>query len=515
MKKQENNHFVLIAGINGAGKSTFANYFIEKLNYVLIPKDNIDDLKMNISLNNNILMQGSLATFGYIHFIDEARKNGYYVTIFYLYQPFVNLSIERIEKRKLRGEHGILKKDIEKRLKTSKLFFCTRYKHLADEWHLISNFSNPFSITASGKQDSVVVKNKNDYAFFKEVHVSINEIPSDDFYFTTKNLDLFTHKATLNFCHKQLKINRKEDNVNFSNYFYKEEHFSLVITSHAYLLNVIVDINNNNCLINIIKKGFFYGLSKGFSNNFFFVYSDNKIVVLNIVGEVIGFIKLNYNIQYVHQIIYENNGFYITSTDTNELVFYSLLDKNTISFKFKANSHINSIFTYEDKVYVLLHHKGEYNSEIFVLKHIGNKMIFEKSYKLKDKSCHNIFIEKNTLYYNASEAGDLVAVNLANFQEYIRLHIGSYNKGLSVTASHFIVGISEQTQRDKRKTSKSEIVIINRKKMKIIKKIPLILDNLSFIGNINDIKCLNKIDFSEGTSLSVQDSVIFQAIKDE
>lgn len=134
--------YTLIAGVNGAGKSTF--YWLgsllpekqERVNSDEILKENKGDwrnindqmdamkeavrrtktyLEKGVSFNQETTLTGG----SIIGNIRQAKQQGFYVQMYYVGLESVNLAIERVANRVKNGGHGIKEEDIRKRYKRS------------------------------------------------------------------------------------------------------------------------------------------------------------------------------------------------------------------------------------------------------------------------------------------------------------------------------------------------------------------------------------------------------------
>lgn len=127
------NQYTLIAGINGVGKSSLrgvlegqglvlghiidADYIAKENNFDVIKAGReaileIDDcLKRNISFTQETTLAGKRIERTLI----QARKQGYYVLMYYIGIDSVEESLKRIKNRVQKGGHDIPKIDVERR----------------------------------------------------------------------------------------------------------------------------------------------------------------------------------------------------------------------------------------------------------------------------------------------------------------------------------------------------------------------------------------------------------------
>lgn len=155
----------ILAGPNGAGKTTFANEFLpveaECLNFInadlialgLSPfqptkmaleagRIMIKQIADCLSKNESFAFETTLSGKGYIKKINEWKKQGYEIIIYYLKIPSVEFAIERVRLRVARGGHNIAEKVIRRRFERSWANFNIFYKSLADSWIVFDTSGN-------------------------------------------------------------------------------------------------------------------------------------------------------------------------------------------------------------------------------------------------------------------------------------------------------------------------------------------------------------------------------------
>ena len=187
MKKKPNVY--VIAGANGAGKTTFARQFLPLyvkcrvfVNADLIAQglapfapDTVSlkagklllkELDAQAAKKNDFSFETTLSGKSYVKFLKELRQMGYNIHIFYLWIPSVKLALHRVEERVSVGGHDVAVKDIKRRFLKSMDNFLNVYKPLADHWVIINNGGiTPFTIASGdGKKTKIF-----DEALFKQV----------------------------------------------------------------------------------------------------------------------------------------------------------------------------------------------------------------------------------------------------------------------------------------------------------------------------------------------------------
>ncbi len=160
--KNRRPNLYIIAGPNGAGKTTFARKFLpqyaECLEFV-----NADLIAGGLSpfaperaaiLGGRLMLEQihSLAERGldfgfettlsgktYVKLLQDMRKGGYLIHIFFLWITNVKLALERIELRIRSGGHHIPESIVRRRFDRSLPNFLRFYKPLVDSWAIFDN----------------------------------------------------------------------------------------------------------------------------------------------------------------------------------------------------------------------------------------------------------------------------------------------------------------------------------------------------------------------------------------
>ncbi|MEZ4698721.1 MAG: hypothetical protein R2834_00205 [Rhodothermales bacterium] len=199
----------------------------------------------------------------------------------------------------------------------------------------------------------------------------------------------------------------------------------------------------------------------------------------------------------IHQISCVNDGIYFTNTDFNNIVYQTLDGSTYHSYHFEGKSfdhnHINSVFPCGNQIYALLHNKGRTLTELAVLDHDPSAgFTFRHSISIWDHGCHNVFLEKNRLYYNGSSTGQFVVADLETQEVITRLSYPGHTKGISVVDNQIVIGFSEHAERGARDKTRGYLAVINQDTLKEIDIIDL--DDIDLplpVGNINEIRCIS------------------------
>jgi len=156
-KPNRRPNLYIIAGPNGAGKTTFARKFLpdyakclEFVNVDLIANglSPFDPKRAALRAGRIMLEQiHSLAERGldfgfettlsgrtYVKLLQDMKKGGYLIHIFFLWITDVELALERIKLRVRNGGHAIPEAIVRRRFGRSLPNFLRIYKPLADSW---------------------------------------------------------------------------------------------------------------------------------------------------------------------------------------------------------------------------------------------------------------------------------------------------------------------------------------------------------------------------------------------
>jgi hypothetical protein len=200
----------------------------------------------------------------------------------------------------------------------------------------------------------------------------------------------------------------------------------------------------------------------------------------------------------VHQMACANQGVFLTNTAFNSLVFFDFEEDLTQKFIFDDaetdQNHVNSVLPFQGKVIVVLHNRGKKESEIVVLAHSrGTGFVVEERKSLWHLGCHNIYLDHDFLYYNASRKHELFRINLDDSSQRQGVHFpGWHTKGLSVDQDFLVIGLSEHTLREKRSTARGKLAVVDRNRFKIVTTIDLNFPELPHpVGNINEVRCIS------------------------
>jgi len=173
----------IIAGSNGAGKTTFATKFLPEyakcpnfINADLIAKglSPFEPRMAALKAGKIVLQQirefsGRGLDFGfettlsgksYAKLLEELKGKGYKLHLFYLWIPNTKLAIERIRGRVLEGGHNIPDIDVLRRFTRSISNFFSLYRPLLTTWMMFDNSGQKPELIARGNNREMEVVNR-------------------------------------------------------------------------------------------------------------------------------------------------------------------------------------------------------------------------------------------------------------------------------------------------------------------------------------------------------------------
>ncbi|HNQ68892.1 MAG TPA: zeta toxin family protein [Bacteroidales bacterium] len=169
----------IIAGCNGAGKTT-ASYSLlpdmlnchefvnaDEIAKGLSPfqpeKASIDAGRIMLQrikelINNNIdfAIETTLASKTYAKLINNAKEQGYFITLIFFWLSSPELATQRVKNRVENGGHNIAEEVIYRRYRSGLRNLNRIYLDTADFWMIIDNSVIPYNLVAEGI--------KNDYS---------------------------------------------------------------------------------------------------------------------------------------------------------------------------------------------------------------------------------------------------------------------------------------------------------------------------------------------------------------
>jgi len=165
----------IIAGSNGAGKTTFARDFLLGeihcsifLNADLIAAGlspfaperavlqagrlMLEQIQIQISKGNSFAFETTLSGKVYARLIPQWQALGYAIHLVYLTLPNVEMAIDRVAARVKQGGHAIPEETIRRRFAAGLINFHQFYKPLVDKWFLYDNATEKSVLLEEGGQ---------------------------------------------------------------------------------------------------------------------------------------------------------------------------------------------------------------------------------------------------------------------------------------------------------------------------------------------------------------------------
>jgi len=145
----------IIAGVNGAGKTTFALEYLPKITdcqqfinadliaaglsplapereLVAASRLFLNEIETRISRRENFAFETTLSGRGYLKLIERLHGENWRVNLLYLALPNVEMSIRRVAERVAHGGHNIPHKAIKRRFPRSLYNLFYEYSHRVD-----------------------------------------------------------------------------------------------------------------------------------------------------------------------------------------------------------------------------------------------------------------------------------------------------------------------------------------------------------------------------------------------
>jgi len=164
----------LIAGCNGAGKTTFAREFLLRevgcANFL-----NADYLAMGLSplspeiaairagrlllaefrslvaRKETFAVESTLSGLTYLRMLQDAQRQGFQVYLHFLWLSKASIAIARVRERVRKGGHNVPVVDIRRRFARGLNHFVHYYAPLADRWAVWDNLVNPPELRADSR----------------------------------------------------------------------------------------------------------------------------------------------------------------------------------------------------------------------------------------------------------------------------------------------------------------------------------------------------------------------------
>ncbi len=146
---------ILIAGCNGAGKTTFARTFIPtafpdavflnadeiqresdvQLSPLQAGRELLNRLDVAVAMRSDFAIETTISSAQYARRFSGWREAGYYITLIFLEVPSEAFAISRVAHRVANGGHNIPEADIRRRYHRGLRQFEDTYRSAVDLWY--------------------------------------------------------------------------------------------------------------------------------------------------------------------------------------------------------------------------------------------------------------------------------------------------------------------------------------------------------------------------------------------
>jgi len=171
----EERRIIIIAGSNGAGKTTFAREFLPKeagcpgfVNADLIAAGlspfepasaairagrlMIEEIEAHVREKQSFAFETTLSGRRYARMIPQWQGMGYSIKLVFLYLQDVRIAIERVQVRVRQGGHDVLENVIRRRYEAGWRNFQKIYKRLVDTWVVYNNSGDAPLLVDAGER---------------------------------------------------------------------------------------------------------------------------------------------------------------------------------------------------------------------------------------------------------------------------------------------------------------------------------------------------------------------------
>ena len=168
----------IIAGCNGAGKTTFATEFLPSIGVIrFLNADEIarglsplrpevvafkagrlllGELRELIDRQETFALESTLSGRTYVSIFEQAKRSGYAIELHFVWIPDVREAIRRVRQRVIEGGHDIPVDDIRRRFARSSQHLLDEYAPLANKWFLWDNSTPPAKLLAESATHSII-----------------------------------------------------------------------------------------------------------------------------------------------------------------------------------------------------------------------------------------------------------------------------------------------------------------------------------------------------------------------
>lgn len=98
----------------------------------------------------------TLTTKSYIKLLDEAKKEGYKIVLFYYWLNSQKLAMARVADRVKKGGHNIPKEVVLRRYERSLYNLVNLFIPICNEWYIYDNSETNQSLISEGKNENIL-----------------------------------------------------------------------------------------------------------------------------------------------------------------------------------------------------------------------------------------------------------------------------------------------------------------------------------------------------------------------
>ncbi|MBU3679728.1 MAG: Zeta toxin family protein [Candidatus Kapabacteria bacterium] len=167
-------YIIIVAGPNGVGKSTFAQWYLKDfpdcvgiVDADVIARDlqhlpesgrnvaagriALETIEQHIHHRRSFAIESTLSGRTLLGTLSMARSGGYYIAIAILWVPSIGITSRRVESRARSGGHDIAMEDQIRRFDRCYINFFTSYRQICNEWTLYLGLGTTPEPLAKGK----------------------------------------------------------------------------------------------------------------------------------------------------------------------------------------------------------------------------------------------------------------------------------------------------------------------------------------------------------------------------
>lgn len=239
----------------------------------------------------------------------------------------------------------------------------------------------------------------------------------------------------------------------------------IITTSQSVIL---YDFEQHSCVVIHRGAGLYYGIAE--LNGQLYVacrnnmncYNDKnencELIVLNNDFQEVDRISPNFEFGDVHGILAIGNEIWCTSTSDNSIVIWN---SNTKLWRkwFPVNergsdiNHFNTIVSLPNShIGIVAHNKG--NSSLYIFKF--HTLELSETIQLGIHA-HNLWVDDRGVFSTCSSAEGRIVNTIGQI-----IQIGEFPRGITTTANHNLVGVSELSSRENRNTTNGYIRVFDK-----------------------------------------------------